>query len=116
MPLHCGHAKASDFDEARALSPLDGQCAQHFLYTGLGAILPAATIDHRAAYMIDLLKLDIPFLRESRAQYLSVLDDIQDRLELLHIIDRYGRADDNGKLPAFSHVIVDYARRLLAES
>lgn len=118
-PRHCGHAKGNDFDERKALSPLELSCEQRFIYSAHdGAILPAAPGDECAAYMVGLLKLDIRFLRNQRAEALkSVFDDefvssATDE-DLARLAQAYREPDAQGRLTSFGHVLSRYAEQLL---
>jgi uncharacterized protein (TIGR02646 family) len=118
LPLHCGHAKADDFDEDNHLSPLEAACESRFMYTQLGAILPADPSDARAKYMASLLAIDTPFLRDARAAVLnSVLDAdflaTASAQELQQLRDAFRHHDDEGKLPEFGHVVARYAEQWL---
>lgn len=118
-PLHCGHAKGHDFDEARAISPLDDGCEQRFLYvSGSGEIKPDSTADTAADYMIKLLKLDVQFLCNRREEVLMRVFDAafvaaatDDELERLAHAYRLCRADS--RLDGFGHVLARYAEQLL---
>ena len=120
MPLHCGHAKGDDFDEERYISPLDPTCEWRFLYTLLGEVSPADLADERAAYMVDLVQLDIQFLRNRREEALqrtfdadflaSVTDD-----ELRKLQDAFQRRDDAGHSESLGHVLARYAGQRLAD-
>ena len=118
-PLHCGHAKGSDFDAARAISPLDVGCERRFIYiAGNGAIREADENDAAAKYMICLLKLDIEFLRNRREEVLKRVFDADflrgagdDELERLARAYRQRGAD--GRLDGFGHVLARYAEQLL---
>ncbi|TCO81323.1 uncharacterized protein (TIGR02646 family) [Plasticicumulans lactativorans] len=118
-PLHCGHAKGHDFDEARAISPLDEGCEQRFLYVaGSGEIKAKDSADAAADYMIKLLKLDLQFLCNRREEVLKLVFDeafmaaaTDDELERLAQAYRQRRAD--GKLDGFGHVLARYAEQLL---
>ncbi|SPB15697.1 hypothetical protein NOV72_02917 [Caballeronia novacaledonica] len=118
LPLHCGHAKKNDFDEARIIDPQDGSCESRFIYTGLGAIASANVSDDCAAYMRRLLSLDIPSLQAARAEALGrtldaeFLSTASDE-ELKLIRDAFRRPDSDGRLPSFGHVIARYAEQYL---
>lgn len=117
-PLHCGHGKGNNFDEARAISPTDLDCERQFRYTLDGQILPE---NEKAAYMRDLLKLDIEFLNDRRAAVLQGVFD-NDFLEnastdeLRRLREGYKRPDADGHLPDFGHIVARYAEQLMGEA
>lgn len=119
-PLHCGHAKGAGFDEVLHISPLDPQCESRFLYTLEGYIIASDVADTQADYMVELLKLDIPFLRNRREEEVSrvfdpaflatVTDD-----ELCALRDFYGSRDKQGRAPSFGHVLARFAEQRLLD-
>lgn len=117
-PLHCGHAKGSDFDEGKAISPLDEGCERRFIYSAQdGAIYPADRVDESAAYMVGLLKLDIKFLCDRRAEALKrVFDDefvmSASNQDLERLARAYRQLNDEGHLMEFGHVLSRYAEQL----
>ena len=119
-PLHCGHAKGSDFDEALHISPLDAGCEAHFVYTLDGQIMASDAADARARHMVDLLKLDIAFLRNRREEAVSRVFDpvflatVTDN-ELRALRDAYRRRDGQGRTPGFGHVVAQFAEQRLAD-
>lgn len=118
LPLHCGHAKTDNFDEAKQISPLEPTCEQRFIYTQLGEILPADQSDVRAAYMMSLLALDTPFLRDARAAVVSKVLNVDflntaSTEELQQLRDAFRRRDNEGKLPDFGHAVARYAEQWL---
>ena len=119
MPLHCGHAKADNFDEECHISPLDPACEERFLYTLRGEILPTDLADERAAYMVGLLQLDIPFLRNRREDALQRTFDADflasvTANELRVLRDALRRHDSSGRAQSFGHVLARYADQCLA--
>lgn len=120
-PLHCGHAKGNEFDEANHIAPTDAGCERRYLYTLDGAVLPADTNDQPARYMSELLKLDIAFLMNRRRAVLATVFDI-DLLttasdeELHRLAGAYRESDREGKLQSFGHVVARYAEQLLGRS
>lgn len=121
-PLHCGHAKGKDFDEDRAISPLDADSEQRFMYSAQdGAIYPTHREDASAVYMTELLQLDISFLRGRRAEALkSVFNDefmgsASDE-ELKKLAEAYRQPDASGRMTSFGHVLARYAEQLLARA
>ena len=120
-PLHCGHGKGNEFDEARHISPLDQGCERRFLYTLEGAIRPADIDDCPARYMTQLLKLDLAFLRNRRQEVLASIFDVdflstasEDELRRLAAACR--EPDERGKLTNFGHVIARYVEQLLGQT
>jgi len=119
VPLHCGHAKGHDFDEANAISPVDTDCEQRFIYiAGNGAIQPADDTDTAALYMRGLLKLDIEFLRNRREEVLKRVFDndfVQEAStsDLERLAQAFRRPDGSGRLDGFGHVLARYAEQLL---
>lgn len=114
LPLHCGHAKGSHFDEAQAISPLDPGCEARFSYRLDGGITGN---DAQASYMCDLLCLQVGVLQRRREQALAGVFD-NDFLtsasgkELGQIASGF-RQRDNAILPDFGHVIANCAEQLL---
>lgn len=120
-PLHCGHAKGSEFDEALQISPLDAHCETRFAYTLDGSIIPSDTTDVQAAYMVELLRLDIAFLRNRRgAEVSSVFDPeflattTSDELKALR--DSFRARDTQGKASSFGHVLARFAEQRLLDT
>jgi uncharacterized protein (TIGR02646 family) len=120
-PLHCGHAKGADFDEELHVSPLSEDCERRFLYTLDGRIILGDPADTGAAYMLDLLKLDIAFLRNRRQEEVGRVFDPQflatvtgEELRLLG--DFYRHRDEHGRMPSFGHVLARFAEQRLADS
>lgn len=120
-PLHCGHAKGADFDEALNISPMDAQCEARFQYTLDGRILASDAADAQAAYMVDLLKLDIPFLFNRREEEVSrVFDPVflatatTDELRLLR--DAFRRRDDDGRAQSFGHVLARFSEQRILDA
>ncbi|MGD0958361.1 MAG: retron system putative HNH endonuclease [Methylomonas sp.] len=117
-PLHCGHAKGSNFDESKAISPLDEACERRFIYSAQdGAIYPADRGDESAAYMVGLLKLDIKFLCDRRAEALKrVFDDefvmSASNQDFERLARAYRQLNDEGRLTEFGHVLSRYAEQL----
>jgi len=120
-PLHCGHAKGSALDEGLAISPLEADCEQRFIYSSRdGAIYPADRGDASAAYMVGLLKLDIRFLRDRRAEALMrVFDDEFVRSasdgELAQLARAFRTPDATGRMTSFGHVLSRFAEQLLGQ-
>lgn len=114
-PLHCGHAKGHDFDEAQHVSPLDPTCEGRFGYLLTGAILSK---DEGASYMAALLKLDIEFLRNRRGEALARVFDtafIESATaeELQILAHAYRTPDATGRRESFGHVLARFAEQML---
>jgi uncharacterized protein (TIGR02646 family) len=107
---NCGHAKDNSFDESKCISPLDVDEGR-FLYTLEGEIRPKDEGDARATYMIGLLKLDSPALREMRKELLTrvlppELRLSQDEIKKLRAV--YQERDGNDRLQEFRQVLTCY--------
>ncbi len=118
-PLHCGHAKGSDFAEDLTISPQDADCERRFMYSSQdGAIYPSDRTDTSASYMAELLKLHVRFLRDRRAEALkSVFDNdfvgsASDE-ELARLAIAYRTPDATGRMTSFGHVLSRFAEQLL---
>lgn len=120
-PLHCGHAKGSEFNETRHISPLDPACEARFIYSFDGQIIATGVADTEATYMVHLLKLDIAFLRDRREKAIRLVFDptflatvTDDELRVLR--DSFRRYDENGRAPSFGHVLSRVAEQRLLDS
>jgi uncharacterized protein (TIGR02646 family) len=119
MPLHCGHGKDDAFDEEKQVSPLAVETEARFLYTLNGQIEAANPDDDAAQYMVDLLCLDIPSLKNRRGAALSqVFDDeflssATDE-ELRTLRDRFRQPDAEGKIADWGHVLARYAEQQMS--
>ena len=117
-PLHCGHAKANGFDEKHCVSPLEDGCEQRFTYKWDGRMEPEPG-DVSAEYMRGLLKLDIAFLCDERANVLQnvfdpvIVETVTDS-ELVRLRDAFRMRDQTGHALSFGHVVARYAEQLLA--
>lgn len=114
-PLHCGHGKGHDFEEAQHVSPLDPTCEGRFGYSLAGAILPK---DDRATYMVSLLKLDIEFLRNRRGEALARVFDaafIESATvgELQTLAQAFRAPDARGNRESLGHVVARFAEQLM---
>ena len=121
LPLHCGHAKGGRFDADLHLSPLDPGCEDRFVYTLLGEIGPRELGDPRADYMVDLLKLDIPFLRNRRQEVLREVFDAEflgsaTQEDLRRLRDGFRTFDVDGQAPDFGHVLACFAQQRLNDA
>lgn len=120
-PLHCGHAKGADFDEVLQTSPLDPQCEERFLYTLDGSILARDAADAQAGYMVELLQLDISFLRNRREEEVNRVFDPEflatvtaDELRLLR--DEFRRRDEAGRAQSFGHMLARFSEQRLLDA
>jgi uncharacterized protein (TIGR02646 family) len=118
IPLHCGHAKGEHLDEALCISPLDPCCEERFVYALDGSIQTRTVVDSGARYMIDLLKLDIAFLRNRRGDAVRRVFDptflaTTTTDELVALRDFYRRWDDQGRATGFGHVLARFAEQRL---
>lgn len=118
MPLHCGHAKGADFDEALQISPLDAHSESRFTYTWDGDIIPSDVTDTQAAYMVELLKLDIAFLRDRRLEVIGRIFDADflatATLQELEVLRDFFRTHSaQGKAQSFGHVLARFAEQRL---
>ena len=73
---HCGHKKASWFDEQMLIAPLQQGCEGRFRFTANGEIQPRSSSDVAAATTIKRLALDLPKLNALRAAALDELCDL----------------------------------------
>lgn len=115
-PLHCGHAKGNDFDEAKHISPLDPGCEKRFAYTLDGTILVTDPGDAAADYMRVLLRLDIAFVRTRRQEVLARVFDAgflasATNEEMQRLASAFRTPHIDGKLDDFGHVVVRYAEQ-----
>ena len=75
-PDHCGHKKASWFDEQMLISPLQEGCETRFRFTANGEIHPRSSSDVAALTTIEKLALDLPKLNALRAAAVDALHDL----------------------------------------
>ena len=113
---HCGHTKNSWFEDDSAISPLEDGCEARFRYSLTGHVEASAPDDRPAAIMIDVLKLNNPYLVNRREAALSgVLDpdfiDTATNEELTILIEGHSQPE-NGRLEAFGHVSSSVCRSL----
>lgn len=120
-PLHCGHAKGADFDEALQISPLDPECETRVLYTLDGSILARDAVDAQIGYMVELLQLDISFLRNRREEEVNRVFDpaflatvTAEELRLLR--DAFRRRDEAGHAQSFGHVLARFSEQRLLDA
>ena len=99
-----------------AISPLDDGCEARFRYSLTGAVEASSPDDRPAIIMIDVLKLNNPYLVNRReAALFGVLDldfiETATVAELAALIDGFSRPE-NGRLAAFGHVVSSVCRSL----
>lgn len=116
-PLHCGHRKGNWFDEAQHISPMDERCELRFRYLQTGEIQPTESDDTPASRMIDVLSLDIAYLKNRRQSAIRQVFD-KDFIQQASNADltRLADAVRSTAVPdqqAFDHVIARYAEQLL---
>ena len=87
VPSHCGHRKASWFDEDLLVSPLALECEERFKFTAYGEILPQQGNDEGAKTTIRRLGLDLPKLRALRAAAIDELYELSED-EILRLLNR----------------------------
>lgn len=120
MPLHCGHAKGDNFDEALHLSPLDPACENYFAYTLQGEVIATDPLDERAGYMLGLLRLNIAFLRNRREEVIRRTFDADflgsvNAAELQVLREAFRIPDADGQVQGFGHVLARYSEQRLAD-
>jgi len=118
-PLHCGHAKGSDFDNDLAISPLD-VCEARFTYTLDGQIEATDVNDPKASYMVRLLKLDVSLLENLRRQaLLGVFSEdfvlTASPEELRRVAQAFREPEsESRRLPNLGHVVARYSEQLMS--
>lgn len=115
--MHCGHRKGNWFDEAQHISPMEARCELRFRYLQSGEIQPAKSDDTPANKMIDVLALDIAYLKNRRQSAIRQVFDSdfiqQASNEDLTRLAETVRSTDLPEQKAFDHVIARYAEQLL---
>lgn len=123
--FHCGHSKGSQFDEQLAISPLDEHCEPRFIYTLAGEVMPTDDADNSASFMIDLLRLNHPSLKNERKNVLegilygspgdvdliSLSDD-----DLRKLRDLYRERDERGAFEPFVQVVTRYIDQMIGNA
>lgn len=118
-PIHCGHAKAGEYDQQNFIAPIDIGCEARYAYTLDGKINPMNDTDYPAKYMQKLLDLSHVSLNIRREKILkSVFDnDFLSQVsvqELITLSERFREATED-RLPDLGHAVARFAERL-AES
>lgn len=90
----CGHHKGDRFDEDKFINPVREAPKDFFTYDlTTGNIVPRESLSgkeqERAEYTIDLLNLNHDYLDDKRTEILDYFISIEDREELLHVLDNY---------------------------
>ncbi|AZV24857.1 TIGR02646 family protein [Pseudomonas syringae] len=116
-PLHCGHKKGNWFDENQHISPTDENCEQRFRYLRTGEIQPKDSDDLPAKKMIEVLALDIAYLKNRRQDTIRRLFDDEFVMQISEEeLERLVTAIRNTAIPnqkPFDHIIARYAEQLL---
>ena len=100
VPDHCGHRKASWFDEKLLVSPLEVNCENRFRFIANGEIFPRSCHDSAAETTIRRLGLDLPRLNALRAAAVAALDDLS-RTDIQRLL---GRGEDGSFPPYFATI------------
>lgn len=109
---HCGEHKA---DERIPVTPLDADCAEHFLFTADGRILPSLRAPAPAQQTIDILNLKESSLARRRAGAIRALDELNPE-ELRRFRERCNQVAADGKLREFCFVLAALIGTRLAEA
>ncbi len=117
-PLRCGHAKGSWFDEDCHVCPQEAGCEERFSYLVNGKIFASDDEDLAAKKMIEVLQLDINFLKNAREDVLSgVFDEhfinTATNDELIEIVNNWSTPNNFGIQSNMCHVVVRFALSLL---
>lgn len=116
-PLHCGHIKGNWFDEAAHISPLEDGCEQRFRYLLSGQIQATDAKDLSAVKMIEVLALDIAYLKNRRQDAIARVFDpkfiAQATDEDFKIITAELRTAALSDQQAFDHVVARFAEQIL---
>ena len=111
-PIHCGVAKDNWYDENLMVSPLNPNCADFFIYTDDGQILPTDDLEKKdaATTTIARLRLDIGKLKDMRENVIKNLWADLDIEELTNedkqkLIQGFQQLDGNGQYQEFCFAI-----------
>ena len=90
----CGHLKGDHFDETRFINPVLENPKDFFTYDiTTGNIIPREGLSgkkpEKIKYTIELLNLNHAFLEDARTEIINRLLSIENREELLYILDNY---------------------------
>lgn len=120
--LFGGHApgKQKSVDMADFVSPHQEDCSRFFTYLSDGRIVPAHKLDEhekkRAAYTIDLLNLNSPYLIVQRRKWWDELDELledhtDERADISFLV-RISLVPCQGRLYPFFSITRSYFRKL----
>ena len=116
-PLHCGHVKSNWFDEAEHVSSMEEGCEQRLRYLLNGEIQTANTNDSPAAKMVEVLALDIAYLKNRRQDAIERVFDpdfiAQATDEDFKTIKTVLRETALANQQAFDHVVARFAEQIL---
>ena len=111
-PIHCGVAKDNWYDKNLMVSPLNPNCADFFIYTDDGQILPTDDLEKKdaATTTIARLRLDIGKLKDMRENVIKNLWADLDIEELTNedkqkLIQGFQQLDGNGQYQEFCFAI-----------
>jgi uncharacterized protein (TIGR02646 family) len=101
-PRHCGNLKGDWFDPLLLISPLQADCASHFVYYGDGRIQANAETNLAAQTTISKLGLDIAKLNSLRKQAIEpFLDPVLSAEEFQEFVKLYLHKDNRGRFQPF---------------
>lgn len=99
------------------VTPLCENCENRSIYTDDGRIIPLNIKDQEFNNTIKLLGLDAGYLnfkrREVFLEYFPEELDKEDHSYIQGLINSMQQVDANGKLPRFSHQVIEYAKSFL---
>ncbi|MDD3534853.1 MAG: TIGR02646 family protein [Candidatus Cloacimonetes bacterium] len=101
MPIHCGHAKN---DSIINVTPFNTDCEAKFVYVADGTIV-AKDGDEDAKRTIEVLKLNIPKLKDLRSETIAIYIEILESDNNIKTIMEEDMKPMNGKLPPFVSMI-----------
>lgn len=113
---HCGPWKQDWYDSDLMVSPLMENCADYFIYTGFGEILPTddPTMKVAASQTIRRLGLNNSKLEASRRSALQAILPILEGLstdEIQKLAKAYSQKDVEGKYTRFCAAIISFLER-----
>lgn len=115
---HCGQYKDNNFDEKKLISPLEPDCADHFIFDEFGEIRPADGKDIRAEYTIKILNLNAPRLKKAREEaYWAALGENEDfqnsgsETRRQELIQKFSTVPKDGTRIPYSDLILYFLRK-----